>query len=271
MSKKTGIDILAFAPHPDDAELGCGGYLGLAASRGQCVAVADLTQGELGSQGTVQQRAKEAAAASKVLGLSDRFQLKLSDGEISATNIEQLDSVVALIRELRPELVLAPYWESRHPDHSAAAELTIKAVFFAALKNYKPELGVRFQITQLIHYALRRTFRPNFITDISSNYQQKLDAISCFSSQINRAISSKEAAAESKAAANTPADPGPLISTPLAISSIQARDSYYGSLIGVEHGEGFAIRGTLRIDDPLAQFRSAPITGALLFDEPWHG
>lgn len=254
------MEILAIAPHPDDAELGCGGLLAKAATRGQSTGIIDLTQGELGSQGTPELRQQEATRAAAILGVSYRNNLSLPDGQINSSDETQLESLVKALRELRPRLVLAPYTEARHPDHAATSELVTKAVFFAALSKYKPQLGSRHQVGQLCYYALRRTFAASFVTDVSEVYQTKLQAIAAFSSQVVRDSQLTQA--------SSPSDPGPLISSPLAVASIEARDSFYGAQIGVARGEAFAIRSPLAISDPLQFFSDNPLTGALLFDLP---
>ena len=256
---ESSCEILAFGPHPDDIELGCGGYLAKAAKDSRQVVISDLTRGELGSHGSVQERALEAEQARIALGAAKRIQLELPDGGLSTQDSNQVDSIVKQIRTLRPSLVLAPYTEARHPDHSAAGELITRATFLAALANYQSQLGTRHQVMQLAYYALRRTFSPSFIVDVTSTYPSKLKAIQCFSSQINR----------KSLPAATAKDPGPLISSPLSISSIEARDRFYGAQISVEYGEAFFVRTAIRIDDPLQHFNSMPTTGALLFDKDW--
>lgn len=259
MNSSSTLDLLAFAPHPDDAELGCGGLLALAAKNGKKTAVVDLTRGELASQGTPEIREKEAAEAAQFLGLTARYNLSLLDGGISSHSAEQLNAVVACLRTHRPTLVLAPYWEGRHPDHAATGELVIKAAYFAALAKFHPELGARHQVVQLMHYAIRRTFQPSFITDVTAVYSQKQRAIAAYGSQINRASGHQASAS----------DPGPLISSPLAVSSIEARDSFYGSQIGVQYGEAFILRNSLAINDPIGHFAANPVASALLFDRNW--
>ncbi len=122
--------ILAFSPHPDDAELYCGGGLILAADQGLRVAIADLTAGELSSRGTPEHRVQETQRATEVLGLCNRFSLSLPDTKIG-TDPAQRESLIRLIRETRPRIVLAPFWQDRHPDHAATGKLVREACFFA--------------------------------------------------------------------------------------------------------------------------------------------
>ena len=111
------LDILAIAAHPDDAELGCGGSLSLASRKGLSVAICDLTAGEMSSRGTVASRQVEAHNAARILGLKERRNLGLPDSKIGENSNHSLSALIQLIRETRPRIVLAPYWEDRHPDH----------------------------------------------------------------------------------------------------------------------------------------------------------
>ena len=246
---------VAFGPHPDDVELCCGGVICKLSSEGFKVAVVDLTRGELGSQGTPEIRKQEADAAAKVLGIDKRENLELPDGFISSET-EQLASVVAALRRLRPEIVLAPYHQGRHPDHEAASDLITKACFFSGLANYKvPGEEPSFSPRQVLYYQMRYRFKPSFIVDISNFSEQKLKAIQCYGSQVRRAAELKD---------KTDA---PLISSPLSLSSLIARDQYYGAMIGTQHAEPFFTRTALSISDPLKFFRDNPTEGALFFSE----
>ena len=86
------LDILAFAAHPDDVELSCSGTLMKHIADGKKVGVIDLTEGELGSRGSVGLRYEEAEAASKIMGLTVRDNLKIADGffEINQENKRRL-------------------------------------------------------------------------------------------------------------------------------------------------------------------------------------
>ena len=131
------LDILAFAPHPDDVELGCGGSLILAADKGWKVAVADLTDGEMSSRGTPELRQQEIQRATALLGLTARYSIGLPDSAIG-TSPEHREPVIELIRQTRPRIVLAPYWEDRHPDHVRASYLVKEASFFAGVGKLGP-------------------------------------------------------------------------------------------------------------------------------------
>ena len=133
-SASYGIDVLAFGPHPDDVEIFCGGVLITLADLGYRTGILDLTRGELASQGTVDERAREAEEAAKVMGLAIRENLGLPDGFIDqGANSPHLPLAVEAIRRHRPELLLVPWIEERHPDHVAASGLMTRALFFAGL------------------------------------------------------------------------------------------------------------------------------------------
>ena len=247
-----GIDVLAFGPHPDDVELFCGGVMIVFADLGYRTGVLDLTRGELASQGTVEERAGEAASAAKVMGLAFRDNLGLPDGFIDpAPSSPHLPVVVDAIRRHRPELLLIPWIEERHPDHVAAAGLLTRAVFMAGLPRFAAPGGAApFTPRQTLHYELRHRLKPSFIVDTSKAWERKARAIACHASQLRRV---------NHAAAT-------LISSPLAIEAIEARDRYRGSEIGVRHGEALYGAQTLGFIDPLAHFRANPASGAHAFE-----
>lgn len=244
-----GVDALAFGPHPDDVELFCGGTLIRLAELGYSTGVVDLTRGERASNGTPETRAREAEAAATVLGLAFRDNLELPDTGIAATDA-QIAAVVGALRRRRPELVLVPWLEDRHPDHAAAAQLVARAVFFAGVRRYAPEAGERFVPRQLLYYAMRHRMIPSFIVDTSAAAARKAQAIACYGSQVARAAG----------AAPT------LISAPGALAAIEARDRYYGSMIGATHGEALRSPNTPGLVDPIRHFRDNPFPEAHAFE-----
>lgn len=245
-----GVNVLAFGAHPDDVELFCGGTLLRLGELGHTTGVCDLTRGEKASHGTPEERAKETEAASVELGLASRDNLELPDTELSPTTT-QIAAVVAILRRRRPELVLAPWREDRHPDHAAASELVTRAVIFAGVKNFAPETGERFVPRQLLYYAMRHRMTPSFVVDTSSVAARKARAIACYQSQITRRPGD---------------DVATLISAPGAVAAIDARDRYYGSMIGVSHGEPLRAVMTPGLVDPVRHFRDNPFAGAHAFE-----
>src|SRR5438094_231629 len=159
------VDILAFSPHPDDAELGCGGSLLLAVDSGLRVAIADLSEGERSSRGAPEQRQKEKRRAADLLGLCERLSVGLPDSAIR-TDPGQREPLIQLIRDLRPRIVLAPYWSDRHPDHAAAGKLVREATFYAGVT--KVGTGRPYRPQRVFYYMIHRPFSPSFVVDVST-------------------------------------------------------------------------------------------------------
>ncbi len=233
----TPVDLLAFSPHPDDAELGCGGSLILAAGRGQRVVIADLSAGELSSRGTPESREREKERAAALLGLADRRLVGLPDGQIGADPAQRLP-LIELIRETRPRIVLAPYSPDRHPDHTGAGRLIQEACFFAGVSKMGD--GLPYRPPRLYYYAIHHPFPPSFVVDISSVWEQKLAAITAYQSQFQAGQSGPETA----------------ISRPDFLRLVEARAIFLGAMIGVAYGEAFYLPGPVParelpgLDDP---------------------
>jgi len=227
-------DIIAFGTHPDDAEIGCGGTLIKLAERGRTVVVVDLVRGELGTRGSADIRAREAADSSKILGLHDRENLSLEDGNIAVT-AEAKRRVVEAIRRWQPRAIFLPYWEDRHPDHANASRLIYEAAFLAGLPRYDTGQAPH-RPTQLFYYMGWVEFTPTMIVDITDQATRKLEAIYAFSTQFR---------------ADAARGPETRLTSPTTDWLIRSRMAYYGSLIRSKYGEGFLIRGTLEVDDPL--------------------
>ncbi len=265
-----GLELLAFGPHPDDVELFCGGLLAKLAQLGQRTGIVDVTRGERASRGTPETRAAEAEAASRMLGLTVRENLGLPDGWVhpwagfDAPDAERARSapvarVVEVLRRLRPELVLVPYGRERHPDHEAVSALVTRALFFAGVKGFEAEPAApAFRPRQVFYYPMRHLAEPTFVVDVSGAHERKLAAIRCYASQV--AVS---------ASTTAPAEGGlqTLVGSPLSLSSLEARDRFYGAHIGVAHGEPYVTTQTLGLADPLEHFRRNAFEGALFFPD----
>lgn len=239
MTSAFGLEALAFAPHPDDAELFCGGLLLRLGDLGYRTGVVDLTRGEAASRGTVAVRAEETARASQVLGLQVRDNLGLPDTGLRAGDEAQVRALVACLRQHRPELVIAPWERERHPDHEACSALVTRAVFLAGLRNHAPELGPAVTPRQVLYYPQRQLATPSFVVDVSDQADRKRQAILCHASQVLP-------------------DPGAaptLVGSNLAIPSLEARDRFYGAHIGVAFGEPYVVRPLLGLHDPIDHFR----------------
>jgi bacillithiol biosynthesis deacetylase BshB1 len=219
------VDLLVFGPHPDDLEIGLGGTIAHHAARGLRVGMCDLTAGEMGSNGTVEERLAEAEAARVVLGAAWRENLRWPDREIGK-HPGHLDQAVAFLRRHQPRAVAVPYWSDRHPDHVAASAVLTEAVFNAGLKRYKPEQPA-WKPEWVCYYFINDGDRPSFVIDVSAHYEQKRRALDCHVSQFRRP---GEGAAATR------------LNTPLFRQLIESRDAQFGALAGVTWAEGFVVR-----------------------------
>jgi N-acetylglucosamine malate deacetylase 1 len=220
------LDLLVFGPHPDDIEIGMGATVALHARRGNRVGLVDLTRGELGSNGTPDERVAEAAEASAVLGAVLRLNLALPDGCLSVDDQEQVDAVVRCVRAHRPRAIAVPHWEDRHPDHGNASRLLRQAIFRAGLRRvvtadepWRPEW--------VCHYFINDAAPPSFVVDVSEVYEIKRQALACHRTQFTPA---GDAAAATR------------LTSPLFSQLIESRDAQFGALAGVRYAEGFVVR-----------------------------
>jgi len=227
------FDLLAFGPHPDDAELIAGGTLALMAERGYRVGIVDLTAGEMGTRGDTATRRAEAEKAAEILGVAHRECLDLPDAGLSDTD-DQRAAVVTVIRRLRPRTVILPHWHGRHPDHGVASALIKSAAFLAGVKNYAPGGGA-FKPTKLLYGSAFRDHdsRPSFVVDISAAFERKMSAIRCYGSQFD----------------GRP-EGGELFPTGRDFyEALDRRFDHYGSLIQVPYGEPFVTIEPIAVDD----------------------
>ncbi len=224
------LDILIFGAHADDAEIGMGGTIAKHVEAGNRVGVCDLTEAEMSSNGTVELRRQEAAAAAAVLGLSARTNLELPDRGLTGSP-EQIEAIVSEIRRWRPRLVFAPYWIDRHPDHMACSKLVEEAVFNAKLRNYLPDIP-SVGVEGLIYYYINDMEHPSAVVDITSHYDKKTKSLEAYASQFNL-----------KATDNS-------VETPLTngyLKRVEARDYLLGQSKGWTYAEGFAIKSPLSV------------------------
>ncbi|MFO7916992.1 MAG: bacillithiol biosynthesis deacetylase BshB1 [Anaerolineae bacterium] len=228
------VDVMAFGAHPDDIELGCGGTLIKLVSRGYSVVLVDMTEGELATRGTVETRRQEAAKALQIIGGEARENLELEDGHIR-TGKEGKRRVARVIRKYRPGFIFLPYHEDRHPDHYHTSTLVYEGIFLAGLTRYRTGQE-SFRPKRLAYYMAWHEFEPTFIVDISEQYEQKMQAIYAYSTQFKPEDNFYKQTRLTSREYNW---------------SLRHRMAYYGSLIGKKYGEGFLIRGTLEVTDPL--------------------
>lgn len=238
------FDVIAVSPHPDDAEIACSGTLIQLVDQGYRVGLVDLTEALLATRGDPLTRSDEAQNATEIMGIQKRFRLGLKEGALEPVT-ENLYKLVRLIRETRPYVILAPYAEDRHPDHSASSRLVQAACFWSGVTRYGDNQAPH-RPHRLINYFLHWEGPVSFIVDISSTFDRKLKAIRSFHSQFlahpgDRALT--------------------YISRPEFLEKIINRARYYGSKIGAEYGEPFYTHETNRVEDIVSWANTQGIVG----------
>ena len=223
------VDVLAFGPHPDDVEIGIGGTLAKHASAGHRVGLCDLTAGEMGSNGTVDERLAEGEEARAVLGARWRVNLRLPDRAIGKHDAEQIRAVAVVVRAARPRAVAVPYWADRHPDHVNASELVREGVFNAGLRRYRAE-GDPWKPEWTCYYFINDSVPPSFVVDVSDHYETKRRALACHSSQFLPAAGSAVATR---------------LTSPQFRQLVESRDAQFGALAGVAFAEGVFLRQSI--------------------------
>jgi N-acetylglucosamine malate deacetylase 1 len=224
-------DVLAIAAHRDDVEQTCGGTLLRMAARGLRTAILDLTRGEAGTRGTAEDRAREADDAARLLGVSRREALDLPDGAIENT-LENRTKIVQVLREMRPRVVILPYWQARHPDHAIVATLGYEACFLSGLA--KVETGSSpHRPYKIVYASLYADVRPSFVVDITPFIEQRHAALMAYKSQyVNQEAGSGLFVPEEEIRERTFAEAG-----------------HYGLLAGVKYGEPFVQKEVGLVDD----------------------
>jgi bacillithiol biosynthesis deacetylase BshB1 len=226
------IDCLAFGPHPDDVELFCGGVLIKLKEQGYTTAIADLTSGELSSNGDIESRLAEAENAKRILNLDKRLNLGLPDGALDDSRDNRL-KIIKVIRSLQPQICLIPYWEDRHPDHESASVLLKRSLFDSGLRKIETDQGA-FRPKTILFYMLHKYFDPTFVVDITDQMDQKLKSIHAYVTQFS--LDSKDGQAT-------------YINNPQFLQSVITRSELLGQQIGVKYGEGFYYRDVMKIDN----------------------
>jgi N-acetylglucosamine malate deacetylase 1 len=234
MPESPNIDILAIAAHRDDVEQTCGGTLLKMAERGRRTAILDLTQGEMGTRGTAEDRAREADEAAHILKVSWRRALDIPDGRVENTYDNRL-KVARVIRELRPRVLILPYWQARHPDHATASVLGYEASFLAGLARL--DLGAPpHRPYKIIYASLYADVRPTFVVDISHQFETRFAALMAYRSQYQdqeqgSGLFPRQAEIRER---------------------IAAMAGFYGLLAGVRYAEPFVQKEVGLVDDLLA-------------------
>ena len=231
MGRDPAYHVLAIAAHPDDVEQTCGGTLLKMAERGYRTAILDLTAGEMGTRGTPQGRLEEATEAARVLRVAARRNAGLPDSRLENDFASRL-RVASEIRALRPRVVILPYWEARHPDHSRCSRIGYEACFLAGLRKLELE-GEPHRPVKILYSSIYADVRPSFVVDISSQFERRLQALLCYRSQY---------ADQDLAAGLFPSEAD-------VAERIRSAARTYGALIDVEYGEPFVVKETLQVED----------------------
>ena len=230
------VDILAVFAHPDDLELTVGGTMLKMKSLDYRTGALDVTRGEMGTRGTPEIRAEEAAAAAEILRLDVRQNLELPDGHVFCDD-DSRRKMVRAFRSLRPKVVVTHQLGDPHPDHDHIAQLVRESARLSSMQNYDGDKGLdRLKVPMVAHNLFSRRVRPSFVVDISEFHERKMDAIRAYASQFHDPESN---------------EPETRLTDKRFLDEISNRSRYFGSLIGVESGEPFFVREALNIEDPV--------------------
>lgn len=241
------VDVLAIGAHPDDVELGCGGTVAKLAAAGRRVAILHLTAGEAGSRGTATARRSEAERAARALGAATLHFLDFGDGGLRTGAVEE-DALIALLRRLRPELVLGPAPADRHPDHGRAHRLVADACYYAGLT--KRGAGEPHRSAALFSYMQHDSFEPSFVVDVTESWAAKVAALDAYVSQLYRPHAAFDAAGAPKADARLEREPLTKVASREFRLAVEGRARHFGQMINAELGEPFWSRQPLAVADP---------------------
>jgi bacillithiol biosynthesis deacetylase BshB1 len=244
MNSTSSLDVLAIAAHRDDVEQTCGGTLLKMAEHGHSTGILDLTQGEMGTRGTVEDRAREAAEAARILRVSFRHALNIPDGRVENTWDNRL-KIAQIVREQRPRVVILPYWQGRHPDHYTTSTLGYEAVFLAGLtklgktqahgdsEDHPISVLPPHRPFKIIYATLYYDIRPTFVVDITEQFEARLQSLMAYKSQY------------------TDQEPGNKLFPAAAEirQRLETMASFYGMLAGVKYAEPFLQKEVGLVDD----------------------
>ncbi len=229
------VNILAIGAHPDDVELGAGGLLLRMGKQGYSTGIVDLTRGEMGSRGTPEIRAQEAETAAKILGAKTRRNLDLGDGRLEV-NLHNRHALAKVVRQLKPTFLIGPYFDDKHPDHAAAGMLMRQASYDARMK--KLDLGIApHSVHIMFHYPCHIYINPSIVVDITPYFERKQEAVMAYKSQF------------SLSPENGYYPEYVHIGITNYIKHTKARCGHFGSMVGVNYGEGFFCQDPLLIND----------------------
>ncbi len=227
------LDVLVLAAHRDDIEITCGGTVIKLADLGYKVGIVDFTQGEMGTKGTEVDRAREAEAAAKVMGIAARENLKMPDSGLEFTRENKM-KVAEVIRKYKPHLLILPYWEQRHPDHAMCPKISWDAAFFAGLKKM-PLPGEPHRPFKIIYSTSFFDLRHSFIVDITDQFKRKTEAVACYKSQFDETPEAKEIFPPARN----------------IFEFMDVQNRALGYKIGKRYGEAFLTKEIAEVADPM--------------------
>ncbi|MGZ4035935.1 MAG: bacillithiol biosynthesis deacetylase BshB1 [Bacteroidia bacterium] len=231
------LDILAIGVHPDDVELSCSGTLLKHIAAGKKCGILDLTCGELGTRGSGELRLIEAANAAKILGVSVRDNLKMADGRFKNDDNHQIE-IIKKIREYQPEIILCNAVSDRHPDHGRAAQLVSESCFYSGLIKITTSLNGKEQAAwrpkAVYHYIQDRQLKPDFVVDITTFIDKKMEAIHAFKSQFYDPDSK---------------EPESPISVANFFDVVKGKMSVFGRDAGYDYAEGFTVERSIGVNN----------------------
>jgi len=236
-SNEVQLDVLAIFSHPDDAELSVAGTLLKLKSLGYRTGVCDFTRGEMGTRGTPEIRAQEAADAARIMKLDARINLEQPDGHVWPTELARV-ALVRVLRTYKPKVLLTTHEDDPHPDHANTSIIVRQSARLATMKRYDEEAGLpAMPMPAIMHSLFSRRIVPSFVVDVSDFVDEKMSAIRAYASQFYSADSN---------------EPSTRISARGFLDEIELRMRYFGTLIGVAAGEPYYVREALNVEDPLA-------------------
>lgn len=228
------VDILAFGPHPDDVELLCGGTVAKLIRLGYSVGLIDMTRGELGTRGSAEERAEEAANASEILGTAFRENLDMPDGGLNSRDYNQRHKVVEVIRKHLPQMVICPAAKDRHPDHRQGMELVEEACFLANVGKYPSDLP-RHKVRAILQYPMWWHPEADIIVDVSGDWETRMKAVRAYRTQFyTKGVTGPET----------------FLASEQFVEWIEGRGAQFGAIVSVKRGEPFLLRNPVPVDDP---------------------
>ncbi len=225
------LDVLAIAAHPDDIEQTCGGALLKMAAMGYRTGALDLTAGDMGTRGTPERRIEESKEAARILGLAFRENLRMPDARLE-NNISLRLTLMAVVRRLKPRVVILPYWEARHPDHYHASILGFEASFLAGIRKLDDQ-SEPHRPFKVVYASMYANVPPTFVVDITAQFERRMESLFAYESQYGE----------------SPEGAGLFPRREEIHDRLRSIARFYGNLIGVKYGEPYVVKETMRVDD----------------------